>query len=281
VHTDQFLLGLPALVGGAHWSMPPYGFAPGSAPTELAAGLAGATHTFLVPADLAAVLDTGVLPVGLRQVLLGSAPVLPALLARATAALPDVEFLAVYGMTEILPVAVATATEKLAFTGSGDLVGAPLPGVTARVGPSGELLVAGPNLARGYLGAPPFTEHATGDLARIVDGRIVLTGRATDMIIRGHVNIYPGLYEPAIARLPGVAEAVLVGLPDAVGDERVVLAVVPAPGATDVVARLRALLPSVVDAGALPDEIVLLDAMPTTGRTRKPDRAEVRRCVSR
>ncbi len=30
VHTDQFLLGLPALVGGAHWSMPPFGFAPGS-----------------------------------------------------------------------------------------------------------------------------------------------------------------------------------------------------------------------------------------------------------
>ncbi len=184
-------------------------------------------------------------------------------------------------MTEILPVAIATAAEKLAHAGPGDLVGTPLPGVTARVGPSGELLVAGPNLARGYLGAPPFTEHATGDLARIDDGRIVLTGRAKDMIIRGHVNIYPGLYEPAIARLPGVAEAVLVGLPDAVGDERVVLAVVPAPGATDLVARLRALLPTVVDAGALPDDIVLLEAMPTTGRTRKPDRAEVRRCVSR
>jgi acyl-CoA synthetase (AMP-forming)/AMP-acid ligase II len=281
VHTDQFLLGLPALVGGGHWSMPPYGFAAGSSPDELARGLAGATHTFLVPADLAAILhavEAGRvrLPRGLRQVLLGAAPVLPALLARATAALPDVEFLAVYGMTEILPVAIATAAEKLDHRGPGDLVGAPLPGVAARLGPGGELLVSGPNLARGHLGAPPLAEHATGDLARFDGGRIVLVGRATDMIIRGHVNIYPGLYEPAITRLPGVAEAVMVGLPDAVGNERVVLAVVPEPGAADVAARLWTRLPHVLDAGALPDDIVLVDAIPVRGRTRKPDRAALR-----
>jgi acyl-CoA synthetase (AMP-forming)/AMP-acid ligase II len=286
VHTDQFLLGLPALVGGGHWSMPPYGFTPGASPAELARGLAGATHTFLVPADLAAVLDAVEagrvrLPSGLRQVLLGAAPVLPSLLARATAAMPDVEFLAVYGMTEILPVAIATAAEKLAHHGPGDLVGAPLPGVAARVGPDGELLVRGPNLARGYLGAPPFTEHATGDLARIEDGRIVLVGRAKDMIIRGHVNIYPGLYEPAITRLSGVADAAMVGLPDPVGDERVVLAVVPEQGAVDVVARLWARLPGLIDAGALPDDIVLVEAIPARGRTRKPDRAALRAALSR
>ncbi len=286
VHTDQFLLGLPALVGGAHWSMPPYGFAPGASPDELARGLAGATHTFLVPADLAAVLDAieasrVQLPPGLRQVLLGAAPVLPSLLARATAALPDVEFLAVYGMTEILPVAIATAAEKIAHHGQGDLVGAPLPGVVARVGPDGELLVRGPNMARGYLGAPPFTEHATGDLARLDDGRIVLVGRARDMIIRGHVNIYPGLYEPAITRLPGVAEAVMVGLPDPVGDERVVLAVVPEHRAVDVVARLWARLPDMIDASALPDDIVLVEAIPVRGRTRKPDRAALRAVLAR
>jgi Acyl-CoA synthetases (AMP-forming)/AMP-acid ligases II len=282
VHTDQFLLGLPALVGGGHWSLPPHGFAPGAAPEQIARGLAGATHTFLVPADLAALLDTGASPAGLQQVLLGAAPVLPSLLERATAAWPDVEFLAVYGMTEILPVAIATAAEKLAHTGSGDLVGAPLPGVSARVGPGGELLVRGPNLARAYLGGPVLSEHATGDLARLDDGRIVLLGRATDMIIRGRVNIYPGLYEPAIARLPGVADAVLVGVPDEIGDERVVLAVVPEPGADDVVPRVRERLPEVMDAGALPDDIVVLDGIPTVGRTRKPDRAEVaRRCASR
>ncbi|MCX6466841.1 MAG: class I adenylate-forming enzyme family protein [Pseudonocardiales bacterium] len=291
VHTDQFLLGLPALVGGAHWTMPPHGFAPGARPDELARGLAGATHTFLVPADLAAVLDAVeagrvALPSSLRQVLLGAAPVLPPLLRRARAVLRGVEFLAVYGMTEILPVAVATAEEKLAHDGPGDLVGAPLPGVRVRVDDAGRLVVGGANLARGYLadldaGAPPITEHTTGDLARLDDaGRIVLAGRATDMIIRGRTNIYPGLHEPAIAALPGVAQAVLVGVPDAIGDERVVLALVAAPGtAPGLAERVRAALPAVVDAAALPDEVVELPALPVAGRTRKTDRAALRDLV--
>ncbi len=282
VHTDQFLLGLPALVGGGLWSMPPYGFAPAARPDELARGLIGATHTFLVPADLAAVLDAVdagrvTLPTSLRQVLLGAAPVLPPLLRRAGTALPDVEFLAVYGMTEILPVAIATAAEKLAHRGPGDLVGAPLPGVRVRIDDAGRLVVAGSNLARGYLGEPDRAEHVTGDLARLDGGRIVLGGRATDMIIRGRTNIYPGLYEPAISALPGVAQALLVGVPDEIGDDRVVLVLVAAPGGpADLAARVRAALPALVDAAALPDGIVLVDAVPVAGRTRKPDRAALR-----
>ncbi|WP_300014595.1 class I adenylate-forming enzyme family protein [Pseudonocardia sp.] len=282
VHTDQFLLGLPALVGGGHWSMPPHGFAPAARPDELARGLDGATHTFLVPADLAAVLDAVesgavALPRSLRQVLLGAAPVLPPLLCRATAVLPDVEFLAVYGMTEILPVAVATATEKLAYAGPGDLVGAPLPGVTARIDDAGRLVVAGTHLARGYLGGPALTEHVTGDLARLDAGAIVLGGRATDMIIRGRTNIYPGLHEPAIARLPGVAQAVLLGVPDGIGDDRVVLALVADPGAPrDLAARVRAALPGLIDAAALPDEVLVVPEVPVSGRARKPDRAALR-----
>ncbi|TWF76619.1 acyl-CoA synthetase (AMP-forming)/AMP-acid ligase II [Pseudonocardia hierapolitana] len=282
VHTDQLLLGLPALVAGAHWTMPPYGFAPAARPAELARGMSGATHAFLVPADLAGVLDAVergevALPASLRQVLLGAAPVLPPLLRRATALLPGVEFLAVYGMTEILPVAVATAQEKLAYAGPGDLIGAPLPGVAVRVDDRGELHVAGPNMARGYLGRPDPTEHATGDLARLSGGRIVLVGRAKDMIIRGSTNIYPGLYEPAVAALPGVAAALMVGVADDIGDERVVLAIVPAPDAgRDLADRVRAALPSLIDTAALPDEVVVLDALPVAGRTRKPDRAAVR-----
>lgn len=281
VHTDQMMLGLPALVAGAHWSLPPHGFAPAADPTALAAGLDGATHTFLVPTDLAAVLDSGVaLPGSLRQVLLGSAPVLPPLLKRARAALPDVEFLAVYGMTEILPVAIATGEEKIAH--GGDLLGRPLPGVRARIADDGELLVSGPNLCRGYLGEPPMTEHATGDLARLEGDRLVLTGRKKDMILRGGVNVYPGLHEPVIAGLPGVAAAVLVGVPDEIGDERIVLALVPAPDAgPDLADRVRAALPRVIDAAALPDEITVLPELPVTGRTRKLDRSALRARLAR
>jgi acyl-CoA synthetase (AMP-forming)/AMP-acid ligase II len=283
VHTDQFMLGLPALVGGAHWTMPPYGFSPAADPARFAAGLAGATHTFLVPADLVAVL--GSVPTSLRCLMIGAAPVTPALLRRARAALPDTEILAIYGMTEILPVAIATAEEKLA-AGEGDLAGRPLPGVRVRTGEDGELIVAGPNLCRGYLGRPPMTEHATGDLARLGGGVITLVGRKKDMIIRGRTNIYPGLYEPAIAGLPGVAAAAMIGIPDELGEEEVVLAVATGDGDPKVLSghslagRVRAALPGLIDSSALPDRVVVVGAIPTSGRSRKIDRAALRALVA-
>ncbi|NWF31341.1 acyl--CoA ligase [Streptomyces sp. PKU-EA00015] len=283
LHTDQMMMGIPALVAGAHWTMPPYGFAPAAAPARFARGLAGATHAFCVPADLPAVIEAvergaAAVPASLRHLVLGGAPVLPGLLRRAAEALPHVNVLAVYGMTEIVPVAVATGRQKLAHEGPGDLLGTPLPGVRVRTAPDGELLVSGPNLCRGYLGGPPMREHATGDLARLENGRLVLLGRKKDMLIRGRTNIYPGLYEPAVAALPGVAEAVIVGVPDDYGDERVVLAVVPASSASpdSLAASVRSRLPSLIDAAALPDEVVVLDRIPVAGRSRKPDRAALR-----
>ncbi|WP_019633168.1 class I adenylate-forming enzyme family protein [Actinomadura atramentaria] len=277
VHTDQLMLGLPALLVGARWSLPPLGGTPERFARDLAAR--GATHTFCVPVHLADVLDVRPrLPETLRYVLLGAAPAPAALLRRAVAAAPTAEVLSVYGMTEILPVAVASAAEKLAHTESGaagDLLGAPL--ADAALAADGELLLSGPNLCLGYLGEPPLDRLATGDLARLDGGRIVLTGRKKDMLIRGKFNLYPGLYEPAVAALPGVTEAAIVGVPDAAtGDERVVLAVT---GTADP-AELRRRLPGVLDHAALPDEVVVLPELPRSGRSRKLDRALLRELVA-
>ena len=277
VHTDQLMLGLPTLIAGARWSLPPL-----SCPPAVFARLLrerGATHTFCVPVHLAEVLDASpTLPASLRYVLLGAAPAPPAILRRAVAAAPSAEVLSVYAMTEILPVAIASAEEKLAHAGPGDLLGAPLPGIGARIAADGELMLSGPNLCRGYLGADPLTELATGDLARLDGDRLVLVGRKKDMLIRGEFNLYPGLYEPAIAALPGVAEAAIVGVPDPrTGDEEVVLAVV---GDAGLPARLRRLLPGVIDHDALPDRVVVLDALPRCGRTRKLDRDRLRGLVA-
>jgi acyl-CoA synthetase (AMP-forming)/AMP-acid ligase II len=286
VHTDQLMVGMPALVAGAHWTMPPFGFAPASDPDRYANGLAGATHTFATPADLAAVVSlihSGRLapPAGLRQLLTGGAPVTPALLRRASEALPRTEIRAIYGMTEILPVAVIGATEKLAYSGAGDLVGPALPGVSARVDADGELILRGEHLCHGYLGQPPLAEHATGDLARLDgNGRLVLIGRKKDMIIRGRTNIYPGLFEPAIARLPGVEDAFLLGIPDEIGDERVVLVLIPTDGTGEprmlpehpLAPAVRAQLPTLIDTSALPDEVLVVSRLPVTGRTGKPER---------
>ncbi|MFD5174389.1 class I adenylate-forming enzyme family protein [Nocardia sp. NPDC058379] len=280
LHTEQLMMGLPALMAGARWAMPPYPrFGTHIDPVRFTHGLRSATHAFYTPADLAAALDAleaGAItaPTYLRQVALGGAPVTSALLRRARKSLPSTEFLAIYGMTEILPVAVTNDVAKLAH--EGDLLGAPVPGVRARIAADGELVLAGPNLCRGYLGAEPLTEVPTGDLARWDGEQLVLTGRKKDMMIRGKTNIYPGLYEPVITAIAGVREAIMVGLPDEIGDERIVLAVVPDPGAGDIATLLRTRLPHLIDTTAVPDDIVIVDKIPVSGRTNKPDRATLR-----
>src|SRR5690606_10889083 len=219
-HTDQMFLGLPALLAGGTWEIPAR--TPREAPEAFARGVAGADASFLVPADVTALLDVlearGGAAVGPAVLAVGAAPVTPALLARGRRVLPGTRWLAVYGATEILPAAVTDADEKLAAAAEGDLVGRPLDGIGVRIDPPaaepgggagpepgdgaavGELVLTGPSLMAGYLadldaGRPPATEHRTGDLARQdAAGRIVLVGRSRDMIIRGTVNIYPGLF---------------------------------------------------------------------------------------
>ncbi|MBN0041156.1 acyl--CoA ligase [Cellulosimicrobium cellulans] len=328
VHTDQMLLGVPALLAGATWSVP--ADPPGRDITTFARQLDGAAGTYLVPADVTALLDAveagTVPPRGPRVALVGGAPVTRALLGRATRVLPGTRWVAVYGMTEILPVAVVGAREKLAYAGDGDLVGAPLPGTVARLDPVddeqpgddgdavGELVLSGPSLMAGYLhdlDAPTrgagsrAAVHRTGDLARLDDaGRVVLVGRTRDMIIRGTTNIYPGLHEPRVAALEGVGEALLVGVPQVDGDERVALVVTAATGnvrpdqssagdpgpdggapvrldpSHPLVARVRAALPDVLDHDALPDVVLHADRVPLAGRSRKPDRAALSRAAA-
>jgi acyl-CoA synthetase (AMP-forming)/AMP-acid ligase II len=121
-------------------------------------------------------------------------------------------------------------------------------------------------------------EHATGDLVRLDHGRLVLLGRKKDMIIRGKTNIYPGLYEPVIAGIDGVGQAVMVGVPDGIGDEAVWLAVEPKHGRNqeELLRTLRRALPKLIDESALPDRIELMSKLPASGRHRKPDRVALR-----
>ncbi|WP_369375439.1 class I adenylate-forming enzyme family protein [Promicromonospora sp. Populi] len=354
-YTDQLFLGLPAIVTGGTWEIPAR--TPKDAPEAFARGVAGADSSFLVPADVTALLDVveaGEVPAeGPTVLAVGAAPVTVALLERGRRVLPGTRWIAVYGATEILPAAMTEADEKIAAAAAGDLVGRPLPGIGVRIDtavadldssdlgvpdpgvpdpgvpdpgvpdgdapnpdaadledpdpgatdpeppPVGELVLTGPSLMAGYLsdldaGKPRATEHRTGDLAfQDADGRIVLVGRNRDMIIRGTVNIYPGLFEPRLRDLPGVAEAVLVGVPVPDGDERVVLVVtaeggIGAGGAgtpqvrtgTDLARAVADRVPHVLDHGALPDLVVEASHLPLAGRSRKPDRRALVSLVS-
>ncbi|GAA4726095.1 Acyl-CoA synthetase (AMP-forming)/AMP-acid ligase II [Promicromonospora umidemergens] len=325
-HTDQMFLGLPAIIAGGTWEIPAK--APKDAPEAFARGVAGADSSFLVPADVTALLD--VLEAGSKAgskagpaasaagpavLAVGAAPVTVALLERGRRILPGTRWLAVYGATEILPAAVTDADEKIAAAAAGDLVGRPLGGIGVRIDRAtsedsedrtdrehptdsadpddarevGELVLTGPSLMAGYLsdldaGRARAVEHRTGDLAyQDAEGRIVLVGRNRDMIIRGTVNIYPGLFEPRLRELPGVADAVLVGVPVPDGDERVVLVVTAEGGTrpggdpeiqagTELARSVADQVVRVLDHGALPDLVVEASHLPLAGRSRKPDR---------
>ena len=103
-------------------------------------------------------------------------------------------------------------------------------------GEVGEVVVDGPTVMAGYLDMPEASAETlrggwlhTGDLGRFdPHGRLTLVDRAKDMIISGGYNVYPREVEDVLMLDPAVAEAAVVGLPDAEWGERVVAFVVPA-----------------------------------------------------
>jgi acyl-CoA synthetase (AMP-forming)/AMP-acid ligase II len=224
--------------------------------------------TYLTPPQLRAALAAGVRFTG--RVYSGSAPVSAQLLAAVRRAGAQ-EAWGVYALTEVFPAAAVESAAKAAFTGDGDLVGELLPGVSARVGAEGRLLLAGPTAADRYLGEEPVDWIDTGDVARLDGHTVVLGGRAKDMILRRAENIYPGLYEPAL-HVPGVELALLVGVPAGDGDERVVAVVQPAAGVPEQTVR-AALRDPLSRMGAARPDAVIFARIPLAGRSRKPDRA--------
>jgi acyl-CoA synthetase (AMP-forming)/AMP-acid ligase II len=287
VMTDQLHSILPALMAGARVVLPRIGAGPAAVLDLL--HRSAATHAFFVPSDLHRMVtqcEQGgrKFPATMRQIMLGAGPVDRALLARLGPFLPSAaRVTSVYGLTEMVPVACVDMSEKLAWEGEGDLVGAPLPGAQVRIGAGGELCVGGEWLCARYLGQEPLQEVATGDLARFdAEGRIVLLGRVKDMIIRGHYNIYPALYEGKIAEIPGVARCALIGVWDAQrGDEWVVLVLEPTTSEknhSQLKRRVALALQdgALIDTLALPDEIVVMP-LPESGRTYKIDRKVLRK----
>ncbi|GHF54866.1 fatty-acyl-CoA synthase [Streptomyces mashuensis] len=266
-----FFVLVPSLTNGAPVALP------ARTPRVLARQLRrlAPQATYLTPPQLRAALAEDAPFTG--RVWTGSAPASAGLLTRVKDAGAD-EAWGVYALTELFPAAAVEQADKAAFTGDGDLAGAPLPGVTATTTPAGELLLTGPAARHRYLGEDPDPWVATGDRARLDNGRIVLEGRTKDMVLRGAENIYPGLYEPAL-HVPGVELALLVGVPADDGDERLVAVVQPHRGADR--ARLHAALAGPLRrmGTARPDAVLLAD-IPLSGRSRKPDRAATARLAA-
>src|SRR5690606_23327021 len=97
------------------------------------------------------------------------------------------------------------------------------------VGEVGELIVRGPNVMKGYYKLPEESNAAikdgwlyTGDLATVdEEGYFFIVDRKYDMIIVGGYNVYLREVEGVLFVHPGVLEAAVVGLPDAVFGESI------------------------------------------------------------
>ena len=147
-------------------------------------------------------------------------------------------------------------------------------------GQTGIVALRGPNVGPGYSdsarNAGTF-EHGwliSGDLGHVdAQGRVFVTGRAKDVIIRGAHNIDPALIEDALLQHPEVAIAAAVGQPDAYAGELPVAYVTLKAGATVDAESLRAFVgPLVAEPAAHPKSVAILRDMPLTpiGKIYKP-----------
>ena len=225
------------------------------------------------------------LPAEFRHILLGSAPVHPSFLKRLFQVCPPATRIScTYGMTENLLVSVIDGKEKMNYSGEGDPVGIPVPGLDLKIAEDGEILLRSPQLySRYFHQADRAAYHATGDLGYVDEkGNLFLKGRKKEMIIRGNTNIYPALYETTIKKIEGIDEAAMVGIyNEQKQDEEVYLAVEGKESLSE-----KAILEQLaygtfqIDTEALPDKVVFMQ-IPRKGRQNKIDRAEIVRKIQR
>jgi len=174
----------------------------------------------------------------------GSAP-LPLEVIRKFEGLTGAAISEGFGLTEAAPITHANPFNGVRKVGS---VGLPFPDTDCRivdlaegttdvpVGQSGELLVRGPQVMKGYWKNPQETARTlkdgwlfTGDIARMdEDGYFYIVDRKKDMVISGGHNVYPREIEEVLYSHPKIKEVCAIGLPHPSRGEQIKVFVVPA-----------------------------------------------------
>jgi len=244
----------------------------------------------------------GALP-ALRMVILNGEVVSVALRDKARTKLAHVALVNDYSISECHDVTTSDISEvRLAVTTRYVPAGRVMANVRVYVldealvpvpwGAAGEIYVAGPNLARGYLDLPEMTAERflpdpiqggsarmfrTGDVGRLLaDGQLEVTGRSGFMIkLRGY-SVVLSAVEAAIAGHSGVAGAAVVTVDDAATGQpdHLVGYVAGLDGAPDeaVLASVRSHLREVLPGYAIPSVLVPMAALPIAAATGKIDR---------
>jgi long-chain acyl-CoA synthetase len=200
-----------------------------------------------------------------------------------------------FGMTESTPV-----THINPFAGGkrkAGSIGIPISDTDCRIvslddgktdvplGESGELLVRGPQVMKGYWNKPEATAETlvdgwlyTGDIGKMdEDGYFYIVDRKKDMIISGGLNVYPRDIEEVFFEHPKVQEATAIGIPHPSRGEAIKVFVVPVEGETPTEEELMAYCTEKMAKFKLPTEIEFRTELPKTnvGKVLKKDlRAE-------
>ena len=232
----------------------------------------------------------------LRLIMTGGAPVPAAMLARLKKVLdPAARVVTGYGLTEATALVTLDDVE-LGPDGAvvrGRTIGRVLDGMWLGVaddqgkilaaGETGEFVIRGPNLMKGYFRSPDDTSIAlaggmlhTGDIGYLdADGYAYIVDRKKDIIIRGGQNIYPADIEEVLYGVSGVAEAAVVGVADPLLGEVPIAYVALAPDIELTSEKLLARCREELAPYKLPAEIRFMPELPK-GPTGKILRRELR-----
>ncbi|MBA3993232.1 MAG: hypothetical protein C0469_06870 [Cyanobacteria bacterium DS2.3.42] len=193
-----------------------------------------------------------------------------------------------YGLTEVSCVATLNPVDGKNVHGS---VGPAIPTVTVAIFDKdgnqlppgsenvGEIAIKGPNVMRGYYRAPEKTSEVlkdgwffTGDLGYLdTDAYLWIVGRAKELIIRGGQNIYPREVENVIAKLQGVVDVAVIGVPEPIMGERVKALVVLAKDANITESEVKDFCQKRLADYKVPRVVEFIETMPrnSTGKILK------------
>ncbi|WP_280338570.1 class I adenylate-forming enzyme family protein [Nocardia neocaledoniensis] len=190
---------------------------------------------------------------------LNSAPTSPALLAALRAKIPSAQLSLTtsYGLTESGTAATVATPLDLAVDDAS--VGRPIFGVEVQIrdadgtpvadGEEGEICIRSAYVMLGYWNDETATKAAvdderwlrSGDFGTLRDGRLTVSGRRTDLILRGGENVYPTEIENVLCEHPAVSECAVFGVAHPDLGQEVAAVVVTEPGAVEA-EELRAYL---------------------------------------
>lgn len=157
----------------------------------------------------------------LRAATTGAATIPVVLIERMRDELRYDRVLTAYGLSEAPVVTMCRADDDPAVIATTS--GRAVRDMEVRIAPDGEIQVRGPNVITEYFEDPEATAAAfdddgwfrTGDAGSMDEaGNLRITDRIKDMFTNGGFNVYPAEVEQVIARIPGVSESAVIGVPE-------------------------------------------------------------------